>query len=474
MPTVLDLLGVPSPKGVSGASIVPLMTGSKFELGLDAYSESMYPLHHYGWSDIRALRAGRYKVIDAPRPELFDVDQDPKEAANLYEQRRSLGDGMIAQLRAQEKRFEKTEAALPAADVDPEARARLAALGYVGSFVANASDPRTSRSDPKDKIGLFNKLGKAMELSKEGEGGQASEPYEKIVELLNEVVGEDPQVIDAWFMRGTLHLRHGNPEQAVKDFTQTLSLKPDYDLAVINLAQAYRRLGNDEAALAGFERYLQLDPKDAYVRYEIGEIWLDRGDFAKAEQLFRNALEIDPRVASAKNALGVLAFWRGDVDGAERLIQEALAIKPNVRQAHHNLALIAEKRGDIAGAEREYVEELKQHADSYKAAFNLSRLYEQAGDREGEIEALKASIKGNPRFPEGHFFLAKAYVAAGTNLAEAARLARKGLEVGPKSEHAALAHYVLADILNRQGRTREAAQEVALARALEARKAKQR
>ena len=85
MPTVLDLLGVPTPKEVTGTSLVPLMTGAAAELGLDAYSESMYPLHHYGWSDLRALRAGRYKVIDAPRPELYDIEEDPKEAANLYD-----------------------------------------------------------------------------------------------------------------------------------------------------------------------------------------------------------------------------------------------------------------------------------------------------------------------------------------------------------------------------------------------------
>jgi len=469
MPTVLDLLGVPSPRGISGASLVPLMTGSTVELGLDAYSESMYPLHHYGWSDIRALRAGRYKVIDAPRPELYDIDQDPQEATNLYAQRRSLGDGMIAQLRTQENRFVKTEAALPAGDVDPEARARLAALGYVGSFVANASDPRTGRADPKDKIRLFNKLGEAMELSKEREEGVA-EPFEKIVGLLDDVLGEDPQVIDAWFMMGTLHLRQAKPDLAVKYFKQTLTLKPDYDLAVINLAQAYRQLGDDDAALAGFDRYLQLDPKDAFVRYQMGEIWLDRGDIAQADQLFQKALELDPRVAAAKNALGVIALGRGDVEGAERLIAAAIAIKPTVRLAHFNLALIAEKRGDVPKAEREYVEELKQHPESFKAAFNLSRLYEQVGDREGQIEALKASLKSNPRFPEGHFFLAKVYLDAGTNLAEAAELARKGLEVGPKSEHAALGHYVLADLYNRQGRSREAAQEVALGRALEARK----
>src|SRR6476661_8233462 len=45
MPTMLDLLGMPAASGISGASLVPLLTGAKNELGLDAYSEAMYPLH---------------------------------------------------------------------------------------------------------------------------------------------------------------------------------------------------------------------------------------------------------------------------------------------------------------------------------------------------------------------------------------------------------------------------------------------
>ena len=210
---------------------------------------------------------------------------------------------MITRLRSMEERFEKTHAALPAEDVDPEARERLAALGYVGSFVASASDSRTGRADPKDKIGLFNKLGTATEMARD-RGPTEKPPTDKILALLNQVVTEDPQVIDAWFMMGTQSLAHGSPEKAVEYLKKTLQLKPDYDIAVFNLAQAYRRLGDDDAALAGLEHYLTLDPKDPYAMYQMGEIWLDRGDLNQAEGLFKRALGIDPHVAAAKNALG--------------------------------------------------------------------------------------------------------------------------------------------------------------------------
>ena len=462
-PTVLELAGVTVPGGMSGKSLVPLMTGATVELGLEGYAEAMSPLHHYGWSDLRALRAGRYKLIDAPRPELFDIESDPKETTNIFDARRTVGDGMVARLREIESAFEKAPTAAPPEDVDPEVRQRLAALGYVGSFVATSNDPRSDRADPKDKIELFNLMGTARDLGRE-EGG-----FDRAVGMLKQVVTADPKVIDAWVSLGNLYFKEGRYRESIEHFRKTLELKPDYDIAVINMAHAFRRLGDDAAAMAGYERYLQLDPRDAYVRYQVGEVFLDRGDTDRAEQVFKQALELDPKVAAATNALGVIAYRRGDPASAEKLIREAIAVKEDVRLARYNLALIAEGRGDLLNAEREYLEELKRHPDSYMAAFNLSLLYERSGQRDLRLDALKMSVDGNPAFAEGHIFLAKTYLERGSNLDEAAKLAQKGLSLSPSPSVAPLGHYVLADIYNRQGRPADAASEVAKGRALEAR-----
>ncbi len=464
LPTALDLMALPAAQQVAGKSLVPLMTGAAIELGLEGYAEAMYPLHHYGWSDLRAMRSGRFKVIDAPRPELYDIETDPGEQTDIYQQRRAVGDQMITRLRAIEQSFEKVSAALPPSDIDPEVRARLAALGYVGSFVATANDPRTARPDPKDKIPLFNLLGEARDLA------PAKGSFAAVTAILRKVLAEDPQVIDGWFSLGNAYFKERRHKEAIEYFRRALALKPDYDLAVINIAAAYRQLGDDDAALAGFEHYLTIDPKDAYVRYQMGEIWLDRGDLDRAEKLFREALEMDDHVAPAKNALGAIAFKRGELESAGRLAREALELRSDVRLAHYNLAQIAEARGDLATAEREYLEELDLHPETYKAAFNLSRVYAQMGEKQLEMDAIRQALDGNPRFADGHFFLARALMASGGSLEEAASLARKGLDLDPKSEMAPLGHYVLADIYNRRGQPGSAAREVALARSLEAKR----
>jgi choline-sulfatase len=463
MPTVLDLLGIAPPKAISGVSLVPLMTGAKATMDLEGYGEALYPLHHFGWSEMRAWRAGRFKVIDAPRPELYDLDRDPHETTNLYAERRTVADGMIARLREQEKEQATGDAAAgQAPEVDAETRSRLAALGYVGSFVATVSGTKTDRADPKDKIGLFNLMTEAREIRHDEDNSEAA--AEKAIALYKKVVAADPNVIDAWFNLGTLHSRLGRYRDAIDYFKRALQLKPDYDLPVVNMANAYRQLGDDDAALAGYEHYLTIDPKNATVRYQMGEIYLARNDRARAEQNFTLAVDINPREASALNALGVLAFERGDFASAERRIRAALAAKDSVRLAHYNLALIAEARNDLPTAEAEYRLELEKHPGAFKAAFNLGRLYERLGNSKAQIAALEQAVAQNAGFAEGKIFLAKAYLDAGVNFPKAVELARQGLSQSPAADIGDLGHLVLADLYSRLGRPGEAAHEVALSK----------
>ena len=197
LPTALELLSVKSSEKFEGTSVVPLMTGAKKELGLAAYSEAIYPRFHFGWSDLRALTSGRYKYVAAPRPELYDLQQDPEESHNLYTERQALGDRMNQELVTLEQRMSATAATpKPAVEVDPDARARLAALGYVGTFVTALAPDRAGLADPKDKIRLFNLMTQARETARHDKESDEG------LHALERVVAEDPRVIDAWFMLG--------------------------------------------------------------------------------------------------------------------------------------------------------------------------------------------------------------------------------------------------------------------------------
>ena len=464
-PTVLDLLGIPTPESVEGRTLVPLMTGERRELGVEAYAEATYPLHHYGWSDLRSLRSGRFKLIAAPRPELYDLQADPQEATNIFEARRSLGDQMLARLQSLERQMQSEGVSVePAMEIDPDARERLAALGYVGTFVATtATADRASLADPKDKVRLFNLMTNARELSK------GEDRFTRVVGMLKEVVAEDPNVIDAWFMLGNEYAKAERAAEAIEYFKRALALKPDYDLAVVNMANAYRRLGKDDEALVGYQRFLELDPRNPQVRYQLAQILIDREQYAEARKELQAALDQEPKLAAARNALGVIAINEGNLAAAEQEIREAIRQREDVRLAHFNLAVIAESRGDAATAQQQYMKEIELHDRSFKAWFNLGRLYERLGDRDRQIAALEGAVEANPSFAEGYFYLAKAHLDARRDLRGAIDLARKGLSLAPDSPYAPLGHYVIADIYNRLGQPELAQREAALGRRLESR-----
>lgn len=150
MPTVLDLLGLPGAP-TDGVSLMNLMAGGSREL--DAYAESEYP-RRFGWSPLRSVRDSRFKLIDAPRPELYDLQLDPFEERNVYAERRMTARAMMQRLRSLAGNSAAGDAVIetPADGVAMALQQRLSALGYVAKSPTRDSPPRTKLGDPKDFV----------------------------------------------------------------------------------------------------------------------------------------------------------------------------------------------------------------------------------------------------------------------------------------------------------------------------------
>jgi Tfp pilus assembly protein PilF len=164
--------------------------------------------------------------------------------------------------------------------------------------------------------------------------------------------------------------------------------------------------------------------------------------------------------------MGVVLFRAKDDTGARAALARALAIDPKARWARYNRALVEESAGNVPAAIAEYRAEIESYPDAYKALFNLGRLLAKTGDRAGAADAFRKAVEAQPDWGIGRFFLARTLLESG-DLEGAKTEALKGLDLDARSEFAALGHYVLADVYERQGQRALAASEVSKAKAIE-------
>jgi choline-sulfatase len=461
MPTILAAVGMAPPRAAQGANLLQLLGDESAQPRADvpAMSESWYARYHYGWSELRALRDGRYKFISAPRRELYDTMQDPGELTNIAEANPRLADAMQ---RALDDLIARTTAdARPAApqEVDPDVEERLRALGYVGGSVSARNLEDRPRGDPKDKIGLYNLLKLA---GSDSVAGRIDEAIAKV----QRVLGEDAEVVEAYVMLGNLHTKAKRTDAAIAAYQQALSLDEGNENAAFALALAYKQADRMDAAEAGFERVLQMNPRTTKAQWQLAEIWMLRGDFARAEEALTTALTYNVDRPAFLMKLGESQIQLAKLDEAERHLREALRLKPDLPMANYDLGVLFEARGDAARAADAYEAELKVSPRTYQAHFNLAKILSRAGRINDAVRHFRAAVEQNPSFGSGYLYLAKALLDAG-ELRDSEAAALKGLASEPEPQVVPLGHYVLADVYTRMGRDRDAARHVAIGRRLE-------
>jgi choline-sulfatase len=461
MPTILELLHLDIPKPVQGRSVWPLVRGER--LDLVAFSETWYPRHHYGWSELTSLRDGRYHFIEAPRRELYDTQVDPEERHDIAAANPTRADALERALRA--FAAQTTASRQPAAPrpVDPDVEQRLRSLGYVGSSISPRALEDRVRGDPKDKIALYNLLKQAGLDSVEGR-------IDEGIRKVRQALAADPDIVEAYLMLGNMNTKARHDDEAIAAYQKALALDPENQNATFNLALAYKTAGRIDAAQAGFERVLAASPRDPKARYQLADIWMTRGQLTRAEDLLQRAIADNVERPAFQTKLGECYIELKRFDAAERVLLDALKDKPDEPMAHYDLGLVHESRGDVEKAIAEYEAEIARNPNTYQAQFNLAKLLTTAGRRVDAISHFQRAVEANPGFGSGYLYLAKARLDA-DDLDGAEAAAVKGMQLKPDAAIAPLGHYVLADVYSRRGRLKEAEREAAEGRKLEKRRA---
>jgi tetratricopeptide (TPR) repeat protein len=296
LPTIADVAGI-APPATRGQSLSAAVNARPL------YAETLYPRIHLGWSDLRSLIRFPMHLIHGPKPELYDLAADPREANDLRESQRRAS----AQLTRDLEQFPHAPAVAPR--IDPEEQKKLAALGYV-----NAGAPsKPSNLNPRDHLGELAAL-------KEVTGLMAKRDYARAVTVIEALLAKNPGWSDLRDDLGIAYEGLGDlarAEQTYRDAIRaTPELAPEFALS---LAYILARQGKVDEASAHAKVAMKVDAPGAHDL--LARIALARGDVAGALQHAESMRNYAAHETSADVLMAEILIAQRNYDDALRALQ---------------------------------------------------------------------------------------------------------------------------------------------------------
>jgi choline-sulfatase len=378
-PTILDALGLSRSKEMRGHSLITRKSADEI------YSESLYARNHFGCAALRTMRVGRYKYIDAPNPELYDLSSDPGESRNLYAAQQSLASDL-------RRRIIGLRASVPARKAQPptpDAVSDLRSLGYLSG--STKSSRIESHIDPKDRIGDFELYGHALALA-------SAHRLEESNSLLQKLSGKLPDVVDIRISLGLNYQRTGQYAEAAREFKQALEREPLDAKAHFDLALCEFHLHRSDEAIRELQAALALEPWYTRAEELLADIFLQKKDYVQARLRWQHLLVVDPANYPAHYNLGVLSAMAQDWDEAQAQLLAALQTDPGSAEAHNALGSVYIRRGQLEQARKELEEAIRMQPEFAPAHYNLALVLKKQEKREEAVQELRAALKADPHF----------------------------------------------------------------------------
>lgn len=382
-PTLTDLLGVEPPAAVRGTSLLePALTGADAPVR-QLYAENFYPRIHFGWSELTSLIEWPFHLIDGPDPELYNLQEDPRETRNLLRDERRLFRRLRQGLREYDRQLNRPQ------EVDVETREKLAALGYIGGAATESSGPRP---DPKSKLGTFNRLRRAFKSF-------AEDNFEQAAEEFHSLVVEEPHMVAAWRYLGRALRRLDRREEAWSAYQEALRLSDGAPEVARGAADLLLEMGRLEEAKAHAQLAL---PAYKLAYGLLADIALRQGKLEEAatysEQVMTHrGTHLSPLITRARVLVELERFEealtltrQAEEEFGER--DDTLTLRGlflTRGRAHADL-------GEAAEAERAFRREIELFPRSFPPYTHLALLYALTGQGGKAGGTLRELVETNP------------------------------------------------------------------------------
>jgi len=378
-PTLLDLLRVPPLDGAQGRSLMSAVAGRGAGPG-EAYSETYFPQLYMNWAPLRSIQDERWKFIDAPAPELYDLANDARELTNLAARDASR---TAALRRAFDGVTGGSEGSIAPTRVDRETAQKLAALGYIGAAVEPPSGAAV-RPDPKAMVDVFNRL-------RDANSAVQARRFADAETAARAVLARDAENAFATMILARSELELGRYRDAVEGYRRYAALVPSSADAHHWVAIGLSRLGDADRAIAEEDAALALDARHAEAHELRGGLLAERGRLDAALRDLQAAVDIAPENVGFRVGLARALVTARRLDAAAREIGRALGAQPENPDALAASASLLVAQGQLDAARLAFAHALARRSDADDVRLDYAGVLQQLGRRaeaQAEYERL--------------------------------------------------------------------------------------
>jgi tetratricopeptide (TPR) repeat protein/S1-C subfamily serine protease len=174
--------------------------------------------------------------------------------------------------------------------------------------------------------------------------------YQEAIDDYTQAITINPQFALAYNNRGNAKSDLGDKKGAIKDYTQAITINPKYADAYYNRGNAKDDLGDKKGAIDDYTQAITINPQYPLAYYNRGNAKDDLGDKKGAIDDYTQAITINPQFTPAYNNRGLAKYELGNKKGAINDFTQAITINPQFADAYNNRGGAKYLLGDKAGA----------------------------------------------------------------------------------------------------------------------------
>jgi tetratricopeptide (TPR) repeat protein len=279
-----------------------------------------------------------------------------------------------------------------------------------------------------------------------GQAYMEKHDYKAAIAPLKHALELSPEMLPAHQLLGYSLLAQGYASEAIPHL-QRAGERNALGIAQIETGQLTEAVSNLQAALAEH-------PNDPDLLYYLG-----RASGLLSKQSIDTLLTAYPDSARAHQALAENYFVLRQMPQAEREFREALRLRPETPKLHLELGLVYAGSSQWEKAEQEFRAETKLQPGNAEAMYRLGNALLQQGKTVEARTQLQRANRLQPDMPETLYALGKAASLEGDAVA-AEKSWTKVIAIEKESPLAAQAHFGLAGLYRKQGKTVQAEKEM--------------